>query len=91
MVSITVVVTLLICLGLQAIVYKQYLEGKIQPPLGLALTFLLAFVNVLLATSLVVPPHTNYVVLQLFAATIIALGSAVGLHVARRIMSAGKE
>jgi hypothetical protein len=80
---------LLISLGLQGVTYKWYLTSRSHSFAGLTAIFLLAFTNVMLATYLVIPLSGEHLLLQLSAATIVALGSAVGAHKARLLVLAG--
>jgi hypothetical protein len=72
--NIVIFSILLISLGLHALVYIRYLAGRIRSSLGLMLIFVLAFANVLLATSLVVPRSLEYGILQFFATAVVAVG-----------------
>lgn len=87
--NIVIFSILLISLGLHALVYIRYLAGRIRSSLGLMLIFVLAFADVLLATSLVVPRSMEYGMLQFLAAAVVAGGTEFGAYKAQSIVSGG--
>jgi hypothetical protein len=80
---------LIAVLLLLAFTYNRYLAGNLRQLLGLSSIALLAFANVMLATSLVVPFSDEYIRLQLIAAIVVAAGSTIGARKARSIAESG--
>jgi hypothetical protein len=80
---------LLISLALYGVTYKWYLTSHGRSFAGLTVIFLLAFTNVMLATYLVIPMSGEHLLLELSAATIVAIGTVVGAHKARLLALAG--
>jgi hypothetical protein len=80
---------MLINLALYGVTYKWYLTSHSRSFAGFTAIFLLAFTNVMLVTYLVIPVSSEHLLLQLSAAIVVALGSAVGAYKARLLVLAG--
>ena len=83
------IIALLVGLTVLAVVYNRYLIGSLNSRLALPLVASISFVNVILATSIVVPFDSVFFLSQLIAALVVSLGSTFGAYKAKMRAEAG--